>query len=140
MKKQFALVCCLAAAVALAGCATLGGRSDRAMIDATLETWAEGMETRDMDLVAQTYSEDFTHWEYPTKADLMEFMRDTEAAGYLNGAEVTLEYASYEIDEEAGVATVYPVELIADFGSATLELELAREDDGWKIVGQNVQM
>ena len=49
-----------------------------------------------------------------------------------------MENAKTKID--GATATVYPVELTASFGTATIEFNFAKEADGqWRVVGVDVQ-
>jgi len=57
--------------------------------------------------------------------------------GYLDDAESSLEETEVKIEE--GVATVYPVELTAAFGSSTIELTLKKENGKWMVTGMEVE-
>ena len=126
--------------VVAGGCAGLGGPSDEELISAVVEKWAAAMVKPDVDVVLETYSENFSHYEVPDKASLEEFLNQAVEMGYLEDAEVYLEDAETEIDPEAGTAMVYPIDLSSSAGYVTIELNLAKEEDaGWLITGMDIE-
>ena len=129
----------MAVAAMVAGCATGGGVDNEALIRQTLGGWTEGVTGGDIEKVMAAYSENFDHYEYGKKASLKQFLGGLMDQGQFDNAEVSLDDA--EITIEGDTAKVYPVDLEASFGGATLELTLKREDDGvWRITTMEVEM
>ena len=123
----------LASAAMLTACSMAGGPSDEEMIAEVLAKWAEAGVAQDLDGMMVLYSEDFQNYEFGDKAGWKSFVQDAIDMGYLEDAEVDLEDAKTTI--EGDTATVYPIEMTAAFGSATIELVLTKEADGWMITG-----
>ena len=58
--------------------------------------------------------------------------------GDLDDAEVTLDDVELTVEEDKIVA--YPVDMVAVFGAATIELTFQKEDDGvWRATGIEVE-
>ncbi len=135
--------------MALAGCATGGisssaspaakkGMSDDDGIKAALENWKAGMESKDIAKLGAGISDKFNHYEWGNKQQMLDFLKSQFDQGTLDGAKINAANAKTKI--ENGVATVYPVELVASFGTATIEFKLAKETDGvWRATGINVE-
>lgn len=123
----------------LAGCAGLGGGpSAEDQILGALKDFKTGMETKNVDVLMKSISDDFSHYEFGDKDTLRIFIEDTMAQGDLDAAEVDVEEAEIAVDGDTAV--VYPVDLVAVFGSATMEFEFKKEDDGaWRVVGMEVE-
>jgi hypothetical protein len=124
-------------AVLVVGCQTMG-ESDKDQIAAVLNAWKAGFEAGDIDAIMVPVSEDFTHYEWTTKDALKAFVQGALDQGELDNAEIDLQYAEYTKNED-GTWTVYPVEMMAVFGSATLEATFKNEDGAWKITGMEVE-
>lgn len=141
MGKSAILGLCAAviAAVLAGGCATGGkGPSNEELISAALNNWKTGMETKDLEKIKVTLSNDFNHYEWGNKDSMVSFLDTTFGQGDLDGAKVNLDTAKTTI--EGDTATAYPVELSAAFGSATIEFSLKKESDGqWRVVGISVE-
>ena len=126
-------------AVLLGACATRGGVDNNALIMEQLGVFKAGMESKNIDQIMAGISDNFSHYEWGDKATLEGFVQDTFNQSDLDNAEVTLDDAEITIDEE-GVATVYPVDLVAMFGSGTIEFTMKKEADGcWRVVGMDVE-
>jgi hypothetical protein len=117
-------------ALVLAGCGTLVGKAPdpEELVAAALESFKVGMETQNVEKVLAYVSDDFEHYEWGDKDTLGMFLEDTMAQGDLDDAEITFDDAEYTMEE--GAIVVYPVELIAVFGSATIEFTLKKDADG----------
>lgn len=141
MRKSAILGLCAALVMAVisGGCATgAKGPSDEELISNTLNTWKMGMETKDIEKLKTTISDEFNHYEWGNKDQMIGFLESTFNAGDLDGAKINLDAAQTKIEDET--ATVYPVELTAAFGSATIEFRLKKEADGqWRVVGMSVE-
>lgn len=121
-----------------AGCATFGGGDDdAALIDAMLHGFEAAFVANDLDQIMSYYSDDFDSPDQGDKAAIREFLGGAIDQGFLEDAEVDRSEA--EVNIAGATATVYPVEISAAFGSATLNLGLAKEDAGWKIKSQVIE-
>ncbi len=144
---QFAMCAVLAMGLALSGCATGGGSavesakkgvSDAEGIAKTLETWKAGMETKDVAKLGEAMSDKFNHYEWGNKQGMLDFLKTQFEQGTLEGAKINAAAAKTSI--ENGIAKVYPVELTAPFGTATIEFTLEKEADGiWRATGITVE-
>ncbi len=131
-------VVCIVAVALMCGCAGLGkGPSDEELIAGTVGTWKAGMIEQDVDKVMAAFSEDFSNYEVPDKDSMREFFEGVIDMGYLEDAEVILEDAETEIDENT--ATVYPIDVSTAAGSVTIELTLTKEEGGWLITGMEIE-
>ena len=128
----------LMVAVVVSGCATSSGPSDEDLIKASLAEWKAGFEAKDLEKIMAPVSEKFTHYEWTDKATLQAFLGGVMDQGEMDDAEVDLQYAEYKKNDD-GTYTVYPVEIVAVFGSATIEAKYAKEGDAWKIVSIEVE-
>ena len=126
------------AAVVVAGCAGSPGESDKDQIAAVLNAWKAGYEAGEIDAIMVPVSEEFTHYEWTDKATLRAFVQGALDQGELDNAEIDLQYAEYTKNDD-GTWTVYPIEMMATFGSATLEATFKQEDGVWRIVGMEVE-
>ena len=142
MRKTAILSLCVAlvAAVLAGGCATgAKGPTNEELIAATMDNWKAGMESQDLEKIKTAVSEEFNHYQYGNKAQMLTAVDVMFKDGTLDGAKVSLDTAETKIDGDA--ATVYPVEMTFAAGSATLELTLKKEADGqWRAVGLTVEM
>jgi uncharacterized protein GlcG (DUF336 family) len=131
--------CALAAAAAVGPTeAVEGAAAAEAEIMKSLQLFKTGMESKNLESLQAMISESFSHYEFGDKAGLLAFVKSTMAMGDLDEAEVDLEYAKIQIDGDA--ATVYPVDMMAMFGSATVEFKLKKEDDGaWRTVAMAIE-
>ncbi len=141
MRKSAILTLCVAciAAFLMGGCATgPKGPSDEELISAALQNWKVGMETKDIDRIGMALSDEFNHYEYGNKEQMLSFLSGAFNDGTLDSAKVSLDAAEIKIDGKT--ATVYPVELMAAFGSATLGFTLTKEADGqWRVTSLTVE-
>lgn len=102
-----------------------------------LETMKTGFETKNIDTIMASISDDFRHWQWPNKATYRAFIEGAIAQGELDNAEVDAQYAEFTRNED-GTWTVYPIEVMAMFGSATAELTLREENGVWRIISMDV--
>ncbi|MBM3289002.1 MAG: hypothetical protein FJY92_02505, partial [Candidatus Hydrogenedentes bacterium] len=147
MRKSVLLSMCMALvmAVALVGCASDGGATKAAApaaaakgagdaaagIAKALDAWKSGMETKDIAKLGSGISDKFNHYEWGNKQQMLDFLKSQFEQGTLDGAKVNAANAKTTI--ENGIATVYPVEMTASFGTATIEFKLQQEADGvWR--------
>ncbi len=114
------------------------GARDQDEIASVLNRWKAGFEAGDIDAIMAPVSDDFSHYEWTTKDTLRAFIHSALAQGELDNAEVDLQYAEYTQNPD-GTWTVYPVELMAVFGSASLEAVFQREAGTWRITTMEVE-
>lgn len=145
-KTAFFSMCgALVMALALAGCATSGGGSTAAKgpsaeegIKASLEGWKAGMEGKDLAKLGASMSDKFNHSEWGNKQQMLDFLKSQFDQGTLDGTKV--DGSKAKITVNGNTATVYPVEMTASFGTATIEFKLEKEADGvWRATGINVE-
>ncbi|NIA14268.1 MAG: hypothetical protein GWP08_09310 [Nitrospiraceae bacterium] len=120
----------------LSGCAT-SGPSDEELVGDVVKGWTAAALAQDVDAMLKFYSDDFQNYEFGGKDGLGEFLTDAKDMGYLEDCEIDTEGAKIEIDGDT--AEVYPVEMTAAFGSATLEFALKKEASGWMITAMDVE-
>ncbi len=129
-----AMMVCLASVMVI-GCAGLGKQmTDEDMIRATVADLKTALETKDLDLLMTTFSDDFYHPEVGGKEEGREMLQTAIDAGYADDGEVFLDDMEITMNED-GTATVYPVDLSGPPGSVSVELTLKKEDAGWHIIG-----
>ncbi len=115
-----------------------GGGDPETLIKEALENFKKGMEDKDTDKIAEALSDAFDHPEFGDKDTMISFLSDTFSGGDLDGTEVDLSGIEIEIDGDN--ATAYPGELIAAFGTLTIEFSFSKEDDGsWRVTTIDVQ-
>ena len=143
MKLTRTLVTCGAAvvtALSVAACATGNGTlSPEEEVAAQVGAWAAAMEAHDLDAVMAMHSEDFEHYEYGTKQSYGEYMGQVIEDGLFDGLVIITDDMDIEVDGTR--AAVYPIDMQAAFGGATVELVFEEEADGvWRITTMDVQL
>lgn len=137
MKQAYYIAILSATVILFSGCATTGkGPSDEERIQMTLDQWSAGLVEQDMNKFLGTISESFKVGPAESKEALAEFIRQGIEAGYLDGAEVSREEAQYTLEESS--CSVYPVDLMSNAGSVSVELRLTKEEGGWLVSGMEV--
>ncbi len=138
MKRSVMFACTgLLLAGLVAGCATTAEMTPEEEAQAALMQWKEGVVANDLYAMMMVYSEDFDHYEYGDKEGARLFIGQAIDQGFLMDAEVITEDAEYEVMDDGSVV-VYPIDLLAAFGSATIEFVMEPTADGYKIV--NMEM
>jgi hypothetical protein len=140
------LVVCALAVIAVAGCATSGGGSAKAVdesanVKMTLDKWKAAVEGQKTDEIMANYSESFSNADLgATKAAFRDTMNGFVEQGAFQGAKVGLDKTKVAIDAaDKTKATAGPVDLQASFGGATLNFTLKKETDGmWRFVAMTV--
>ena len=128
-----AMMMCLVSVV-VAGCAGLGKQmTDEDMIRSTVTTLKTALETKDLDLLMTTFSDDFYHPEVGGKEEGRDMLQTAIDAGYADDGEVFLDDLEITMKED-GTATVYPIDLSGPPGSVSVELTLKKEEAGWHII------
>ncbi|MGI6138716.1 MAG: hypothetical protein ACOYI9_06735 [Candidatus Hydrogenedentales bacterium] len=134
MKKAAVLTALFLITAVVTGCVTAGNApSDAEMIQSTLDNMKVALESKNIDLLMSTFSEDFYHPEVGGKAEGRELLQAAIDAGYLDDGVVTFEDMEIEMNED-GTATVYPVDLAGPPGAVSIELKLKKEEGGWLIL------
>lgn len=134
MKKAvLATMLCLVAATVV-GCASMGNKmSDEDMIKDTMARMKTALETKDLDLLMGTFSNDFYHPEVGGKEEGREMLQAAIDAGYADDGEVFLDDMEITMNDD-GTAMVYPIDLSGAPGSVSVELKLKKEEAGWMII------
>jgi ketosteroid isomerase-like protein len=135
--KRFNLVNCGVVIVALAlvmGCQSAPkGPSDEELIGTVISSWKDALLAKDFDALAALYSENFVGAQGEDKAGMRQFLEQAGSMGYLDGMTIDTETAETVIEEDK--ATVGPITISGAMGSMGMTHKLAKEEDGWLIVG-----
>jgi hypothetical protein len=134
MKRSLLTMALCLVLVLVVGCATGGKKmSDDDMIKATIGNMKTALETKNLDLLMTTFSDDFYHPEVGGKAEGRELLQMAIDSGYADDGEVFVD--DMEITKkDDGTATVYPIDLSGPPGSISVELVMKKEEAGWLIV------
>lgn len=121
--------------------------SDKEYVDAMLKKFEVVFVTQDIEGIMALYSDDFDSPDQGDKEALRQFLGGAIEQGFLEDAEI--DYSEAEItfaekeqegtEETIQTAMIYPVEIAAAFGAATLELNLRKEGDVWKVIGMFIE-
>ncbi len=123
------LVLCVAAALIVAGCATTGkGPTDEELINSTLQKVKTALESQNLDMLMETFAEDFSHDQVPDKATAREMLDMGISMGYADDGECNLDRVSVSIDPDGETASAYPVDLSGPPGSISVELILGKRE------------
>ena len=127
-------VWCLGLVLALiCGCVTSPRQTqDEASIRTLVETWAEGVKTKDLDLIMSVYSEAYKGPHVGDKAGMRAFNEMAIEDGLLDNAQVFAEEMKIEVDGNSAV--VGPITLKATFGQNRGDFILKKEDGNWRVV------
>ncbi len=132
MLKKLSVVA--VAVLFVAGCASMAkGPSDEELIVQTVMKLKEALETQDIDLLMETFADDFEHPEVGGKEDGRMMLEMGMEAGYADDGEVYLDDMEIAMNDD-GTATVYPVDLSAAMGSIAVELVMAKRGEQWLII------
>ena len=110
-------------------------KSDDELIKATVDKVKKALESLNLDMLLETFSENFNHPEVGGKEEARYMLEMGIDMGYAEDGEVNTDDMEIEID--GNEATVYPIELGSPAGSVTIELVLAKEGDQWLITTLN---
>lgn len=122
----------------LAGCATTPKMTPQEAAAKATADWAAAMESCDIEAIMASFSEGFEHYEWGDKAGAKQFLQSALDMGYLDGAEIDLTDAEYDVDGDT--VTVYPVDLTSSAGAVTIELVFTEEPCGYMITGLDAGM
>jgi hypothetical protein len=138
MRNSFKACLAVVAVALIVGCASAPkGPTDEELVAQVVTQWEEAIVAKDLDAAMALHSESFSNAEAADKAAWRSYLEWIMASGYLDGAEVDTSGAETVIEE--GTATVGPMVLSSAAGVFNIELNLAKEEGGWMIVGQTAQ-
>ena len=115
------------------------GAANQEQIQKLLDKWKEAGLAKDIEKAMPLFSDKFKSAEYGDKAGLKTFLQDAFSAGYLKDMEIDMAKAKTTIDNKKGTALVGPITMTARFGTATIDLELAKEGANWLVTGMTVK-
>ena len=122
MARALTAIVCLAAAVALSAC----GESDQEQAREVAQEYVDASNDDDFEAVCDLYSEDFKR--QLGAENCTAFVEEQSS-----GAETELELVEVRVSGDKATADLDSVS--EQEGPARLSLQLAREDDDWKITG-----
>lgn len=128
---------CMLAAVAMSGCASMGGggMSDEEMIqDLIIEAMA-ALVAQDIEAMTAAYAPDFESDQGGGVQETREFLQGAKEQGFLDG--IVVDTDPMEIVVDGDEATAGPIDLEGAFGSLSLEFELEKRDGQWLVVYQS---
>lgn len=102
----------------------------------TVEAYVKAAESVDLETLMNQISDDFSHYEVGNKAGYRAFLEQVKNDGMLEDISGNIDDAKAE--EKDGTVTIYPVELEGLFGTVTMEFELKKHGDSWKITGMDM--
>ncbi|HPO14972.1 MAG TPA: hypothetical protein PLI09_16135 [Candidatus Hydrogenedentes bacterium] len=126
MVKSLGLVVVIALVVA--GCAGLKKKSDEEMIRETVQKVKLALESKNLDMLMETFAEDFSHDEAGDKAKAREMLQMGIDMGYADDGECNIENIQIKIDKAKGEASVYPLDLSGAPGSVSVELIMGKRE------------
>jgi hypothetical protein len=127
------VISALLMAAVLGGCATgAKGPTPEEQVMQALVAWSAAAEAKDVDKLMSFVADDFESTEWADKESYKAFVKDSMAMGYLDDLDVATDKATVEFDGK-DKATVYPVELTAAFGSATIKAIFSEENGKWLV-------
>lgn len=119
----------VATVLVLGGCAALGkGPSDEELIRQTAHKLKLALESKNLDMLMETFAEDFSHQEAQTKAKAREMLKMGLDMGYADDGKCDIEKIEIKIDKDKKTASVYPVDLSGSQGSIAVELILGKRE------------
>ena len=127
----------LGLALAMAGCATLGGESApeaEARVLAQVRLWADSVQAKDFDGVLALYSVDFKSKELKNKPAVRDYLDRVGAAGWLEG--VAMDVTGVKVEHaRRGRYIAGPIDITGKFsGTLSYTLVFAQEAGEMKIV------
>jgi hypothetical protein len=143
-----ALVGVLVVAVAVSGCAGLRGPSAEELVMQQTKAFSADLLAGNADKLLGYVSESFTNDRVADKATLAKHIQQAKDKGKLeeykqlikdHEGKIDLTASKVKIDKQ-GLASVYPIDVSADIGSVTAELQFKKDADKvWRITGLNLE-
>jgi hypothetical protein len=135
--KNSRFVACCVGFVALTlvfGCQSAPkGPTDAEMIATAINGWQEALTAKNFDALSALYSESYVGERGEDKAGMRQFLEQAAGMGYLDG--MTIDISGAETTIEEGKASVGPLMISGAMGAMKMQMDLAKEEDGWLIVG-----
>ncbi len=120
------VVVSLVAMLSVLGCAGMGkGPSDEELIRATIDKVKAALEAKNIDMLLQTFADDFEHPEVGGKEEARQMMQLGLESGYADEGKVDLSNMQIKINND-GTASAYPIDLSSVAGSVSVELILKK--------------
>lgn len=120
------VVVSMVAMLSVLGCAGMGkGPSDEELIRSTIDKVKTALETKNIDLLMQTFAEDFEHPEVGGKAEARQMLQLGLESGYADEGKVDLSNMQIKINDD-GTASAYPIDLSSVAGAVSVELVLKK--------------
>lgn len=140
MRKSIVTLCVvsLLPVVILCGCQTAKGPSDEELLSKSIQDSIAAIKAGDIEKLLAFYSESFTNAQMGDKKGFKGFVENAKGMGYLKDLQIDMSQAKIVITGKT--ATVGPVSIEGGFGSTTANFSGAKEKDGWKITGMDINM
>ena len=111
-------------------------QTDEEKIGAVIARMQEGLETLNMDMLLDTFSNAFEHPEVGGKEEARYMLEMGVDMGYADNGKVNTTKMKLKVDGDR--ATAYPIELTSPAGAVTIEIVLGKEGEDWLIQAINV--
>ena len=121
------------AGAAAAGTTVASASNDEAAIMAVLNKLKQAIEGKDINLMMETFSDEFEHPMVGGKDEAKVMLEMGLEMGYADDGEVTFDDLEITFNDD-GTAMAYPMDLSGPPGSVAVELTLKKEGNEWKIV------
>lgn len=120
------LVMSMVAMLTVLGCAGMGkGPSDQELIRATIDKVKAALEAKNIDMLMQTFGDDFEHPEVGGKDEARQMLQLGLESGYADEGKVDLSNMQIKINDD-GTASAYPIDLSSVAGAVSVELILKK--------------
>jgi hypothetical protein len=132
--KKLSVLCVMIGVVALlaAGCATTAkGPTDQEMVSKRIQEGVSAIKAKNFDTFKDLVSPKFDSGVVGNRDDLLDYLKNADSAGFLDGIEIDLSEAKTVVTGDK--ATVAPVTASGSFGSLTLNFEGAKEKGVWMV-------
>ena len=112
--------------------------ADQEQIMKSLDQWKAAALAGDLDKAMAVFSDKFKNVEQGDKAGVKAYLKDAFDAGYLKNMELDTSKAKTDIDKKKKTATMSGITITARFGTATVDLNLAKEGANWLVTGMKI--
>ena len=113
--------------------------ADQEQIAKVLDQWKAAALAGDLDKAMAVFSDKFKNDEQGDKAGVKAYLKGAFDDGSLKNMELDTTKAKTNVDSKKNTATLGPITLTARFGSATVDLTLAKEGGKWLVTGMKVK-
>ena len=132
-----ALVVSMVAMLSVLGCAGMGkGPSDEELIRSTIDKVKTALEAKNIDMLIQTFGDDFEHPEVGGKDEARQMLQLGLESGYADEGKVDLTNMQIKINDD-GTASAYPIDLSSVAGAVSVELIMKKyevtNEEGKKV-------